>query len=72
MTEEMMTEKQKKQVEKRILHFGVDKVKSYIHRFFPNADVYNLTKVEAQKIITGMTLPCEIRGVYGRDFKFFY
>lgn len=44
-----MTEKQKKQVEKRILHFGVDKVKSYVHMFFPNADICGMTKLKLRK-----------------------
>jgi hypothetical protein len=63
-----MTEKQRNQIEKRIKYFGQDEVQRYISFFFPNADINNLTKEQAQKVITGMRMNTIITNVYGRDY----
>ena len=48
------TEKQLIRVRKIISHLGKEKVLSYVQRFYSNADIENLKKQEAQKIITGL------------------
>lgn len=65
-----MTESQSKRLQKLIDHFGIEKVEEYIHFFYPDALVDNLTKAQCQKIITGLgsKVSKPITGVYGRDF----
>lgn len=68
MSENNMTKKQQNQVNKRIKHHGLEKVANYIKHFYPDADMNNLSKIQAQKIITGLKIPGPIiRNVYGRD-----
>lgn len=66
---QLMTEKQRRQVDKRISRFGIEAVKKYVERFFDKVDINCLTKQQAQKIITGMPMPNYIFGVYKRDYK---
>lgn len=65
-----MTEKQKVKIDKIITHFGREYAQSYIRYFDENADLMNLNKSQAQKIITGLMhrMPRRpITGVYLRD-----
>ena len=48
------TSKQKQYVNKIIKHLGEDEVLNYILKFYKNIDLENLTKRQAQKIITGL------------------
>ena len=70
--EQSMTEKQKYQINKRILCFGLEAVQKYTEQFFGVIDISCLTKQQAQKIITGMPILNNVFGVYGRDFKTLY
>lgn len=66
------TEKQVKRVKIIINYFGRKDVKEYIDKYFKNVDMDNLTKEQAQKIISGwdMRIPRKpVRNVYGRDFN---
>ena len=62
------TEKQKRLIKKRIEYFGEEKVFLYAKNFFPELqNLKNISKEQAQKIITGLMIPHVIHGVYGRD-----
>lgn len=50
----MITEKQASQLHKIVSHFGEEHVQSYIWHFYPDAVLSDLTKEQAQKIITGL------------------
>lgn len=66
----MMTEKQEGRVMAIIAYFGWTRVQEYVTRFYPDADPGRLTKEQAQKIITGLTMRIPVKhvtGVYGRD-----
>lgn len=65
-----ITLKQQNRVNKIIEFLGIDYVTEYINRFFQPVDMNNLTKDQAQKIITGLAhkLPRKpVFMVYGRD-----
>lgn len=66
---ERATDKQVAYVQRIVNERGKEYVQSYIRHFYPNADIDNLSKTEAQKIITGvMTNPKPISNVYLRDY----
>lgn len=62
----MITNKQRARVDKIIECLGKDYVTKYIRYFYRYADINNLKKEEAQKIITGLShrLPRKTVGVY--------
>lgn len=65
------TLKQQKIVNKIIDHLGIDYVTKYINNFYKVIDMKNLTREQAQKIITGLSHKLSrkpILNVYGRDF----
>lgn len=68
MIEMCPTEKQKRLIKKRIQYFGEEKVLLYEKHFFSELqNLENISREQAQKIITGLRIPRVIRGVYGRD-----
>ena len=68
MIEMCPTEKQKRLIKKRIQYFGEEKVLFYEKHFFPELqNLENISREQAQKIITGLRIPRVIRGVCGRD-----
>lgn len=68
MIEMCPTEKQKRLIKKRIQYFGEEKVLFYEKYFFPELqNLENISREQAQKIITGLRIPRVIRGVCGRD-----
>lgn len=62
----MITNKQRARVDKIIECLGKDYVTRYIRYFYKDADINNLRKEEAQKIITGLDhkIPRKTIGVY--------
>lgn len=66
------TEKQMAYVERIINELGEEMVQHYIERFYSCADISNLNKEQAQKIITGLSshISKPIYGVVGRDVPF--
>lgn len=67
---EKPTTKQIKLVNKIINHLGEERTIAYLSYFFTKVDINNLTKTQAQKLITGKQhiLPTKpVYGVYGRD-----
>lgn len=64
------TEQQKNRVNKIICRIGIEEVNSYIHNFYPDADISNLTKKQAQKIITGLGHKSlgPVFGIFMRDY----
>lgn len=48
---QLMTEKQRRQIDKRISRFGIEAVQKYAERFFDKVDIHCLTKQQAQKIM---------------------
>lgn len=68
MIEMCPTEKQKRLIKKRIQYFGEEKVLFYEKHFSPELqNLENISREQAQKIITGLRIPRVIRGVCGRD-----
>lgn len=68
MIEMCPTEKQKRLIKKRIQYFGEEKVLFYEKHFLPELqNLENISREQAQKIITGLRIPRVIRGVCGRD-----
>ena len=68
MIEMCPSEKQKRLIKKRIQYFGEEKVLFYEKHFFPELqNLENISREQAQKIITGLRIPRVIRGVCGRD-----
>lgn len=68
--EERPTEKQLNRVNKIINYLGQETVKSYFKKFCPNGVYSNMTKKQAQKIITGLgnrlpSKPISSYGFYG-------
>ena len=66
------TEKQMKRVNQIIDYIGHDTIQKYIKKYYVKVDMNNLSKEQAQKIISGwdMKLPRKpINGVFGRDFN---
>jgi hypothetical protein len=47
------TEKQLARIEKIIAHLGREKVIQFLTGYFPSATLENMTRVQAQKLITG-------------------
>lgn len=65
-----MTESQKGRVMATIAYYGWARVEEYITCFYPGADLSRLTRKQAQKIITGLSMRIPrkpIMNVYGRD-----
>ncbi len=48
------TVKQRAVIEKIIAYYGINQVEAYFHDRFPGGDFSNMTRKQAQKIITGM------------------
>lgn len=65
---ECLTFKQEMRIRDIINFYGEGKVNSYIKYFYPSANINNLTKIQAQKIITGLVIPKIITNVYKRDY----
>jgi hypothetical protein len=64
------TQRQKDRIKRLIDHTGEVFVFDYFKRKFPDGDFNNLTKEQAQKIITGLQtyeLRNPVLGVVGRD-----
>lgn len=64
-----MTEKQKPKVDAIIAYFGWAHVESYIRYFYKDASLSELTRGQAQKIITGLgiLITRPVLKVYKRD-----
>lgn len=64
------TDKQKNAIKKIINHIGKESVEKYLDKFFPGRNLNNMTREQAQKIITGLShkVPRKpVYRVYGRD-----
>lgn len=67
------SEKQIGRIERLIAHLGKDEVIRYFASKFPKGDFENMTRKQAQKVITGLQVfePRKpIYGVVGRDIPF--
>lgn len=49
-----LTEKQINRIQKIQEHLGNDRVENYFYKHFPNGDIKNMTRKQAQKVITGL------------------
>ncbi len=64
-----MTDKQKVKIDAIIARAGRGPVQSYIRYFYPEAEIDHLTKMQAQKVITGFgrKLPKPVMGTFMRS-----
>lgn len=67
-----ITDKQKGRINKLLKYANLEEIKAYFYKKFPKGDYDNMTRKEAQKVITGMDYKVPspfLRNVVGRDVR---
>lgn len=59
------TSKQRSRIARIVEHVGLDFVKRYFCKHFPRGDFDNMTRKQAQKIITGLDYCLPKKPIYG-------
>lgn len=61
-----MTERQKTVVGRIVGYFGKEKVQAYIRQFYEDADISDLTYVQAHRLICGLGVMMPIKAIGSR------